>query len=683
MRNLKTYGESFVNFAQTFVPFAVKKRININSVLIVFFTITPLIVSGQSEKISENIIEIAEELAADEEDPEAVSFFIERLHELAENPVKINSARENEISRLFFLSDFQVKALADYTHTSGQIVSVYELANIPGFDKETAEMIFPFITFELKNINYSDSARWRNSAISNFSLKSANNDLSSLGSNWRILTKYKFTAGGFSGGFTTEKDPGEKYFTGNPPLPDFLSAHIAYNGNGLIRRIIIGDYSARFGQGTNINTDIGRGISLSTPGYMSASNEIKPYTSTEENKFFRGVAAELSIKNLDLSLFFSKNHSDATSISSYDSSGDYIENFYLSGVHNTPSLLHKKDAVSELVYGLSVSYNFNNLKVGLVWSETNLSLPLKLTGIDPEKIINFTGDRNNLFTAYYNSFIKKILLYGELSVDENKKYAIIQGMSFRPSDRLTISFLFRNYNSGFTTFYGQGPGTGSKTTNEEGVLGSFSYEAAKHLFISGGCDIQYFKWLRYRCSAPSMGVRKEIKIRYLASERLTVDASYYYRLSMVDNVDLQWIRKQDQVIARSLKASVRYSIRDNLTIGSRIDYKFVNQQGSRGVSLFQDVNWSFRHIPVTLWARYCIFNTDDWSSRIYTYENDLLFSYSVPALYGEGSRSYLMAKWKIGDFAELRIKYGITSSFTRGIMLENTEEIKMQFRVRF
>ena len=212
MNDHSSFGKSFACFAQTFVPFAVKKRININSVLIVFFTITPLIVSGQSEKISENIIEIAEELAADEEDPEAVSFFIERLHELAENPVKINSARENEISRLFFLSDFQVKALADYTHTSGQIVSVYELANIPGFDKETAEMIFPFITFEFKNINYSDSARWRNSAISNFSLKSANNDLSSLGSNWRILTKYKFTAGGFSGGFTTEKDPGEKYF---------------------------------------------------------------------------------------------------------------------------------------------------------------------------------------------------------------------------------------------------------------------------------------------------------------------------------------------------------------------------------------------------------------------------------------------------------------------------------------
>jgi len=30
-------------------------------------------------------------------------------------------------------------------------------------------------------------------------------------------------------------------------------------------------------------------------------------------------------------------------------------------------------------------------------------------------------------------------------------------------------------------------------------------------------------------------------------------------------------------------------------------------------------------------ARYCIYNTDDWDSRIYLYENDLLYSFSIPA----------------------------------------------------
>ena len=187
-----------------------------------------------------------------------------------------------------------MKALADYAHSSGRILSVFELATIPGFDKETVEIMIPFITLEFKTVINPDSVRWKNSLISNFSIKPGNNDTSSLGSMWRILTKYKFSAGRFSGGFTIEKDPGEKFLCGNPPLPDFLSSHIVFSGSGIIRKIIAGDFSARFGQGTNINTGIRRGMSLTEPGYMSASNEIKPYTSTDENNFFRGVAAEFS-----------------------------------------------------------------------------------------------------------------------------------------------------------------------------------------------------------------------------------------------------------------------------------------------------------------------------------------------------------------------------------------------------
>ncbi len=683
MRNQNAYREFFVTFVQTFAPFVVNNGITAISVFLILFATTPILIYGQSEKLSESIISIAEELATDEVDPEAVSTFIERLHELAENPVKLNSSMEDEISRLFFLSDFQVKALADYAHSSGRIVSVFELATIPGFDKETVEMMIPFITLEYKLIINSDSVRWKNTLISNYSIKPGKHDTSSLGSMCRFLTKYKFSAGGFSGGFTMEKDPGEKLFSGNPPFPDFFSAHIAYNGTGLIRKIIIGDISARFGQGTNINTGIRRGISLTSQGYMSASNEIKPYTSTDENNFFRGVAAEFSVKKLELSVFYSKKYSDATIALSPGSSDDYIENFYLAGIHSTPSLLHKKDAISELTYGLNLSYNFNNLKAGLVWSENRFSLPVTLTTGEPENIFDFAGNRNNLYTIYYNSIIKRILLYGELSTNDYKKYAVIQGMSFRPSDRLTINFLFRNYNSGYTAFHGKGPGTGTATVNENGILGNFTFEAAKHLFISGGCDIQKSPWLKYRISAPSYGVRKEIKLRFVPTEKITIDASYNYRLSMVDIAEIQGIPDQDKIIARSLKVYVRYSFYENLTLGTRIDYKFVDPEGSRGRIMFQELNYSFRQIPVTLWVRYCLFNTDDWNSRIYTYENDLLYSFSIPALAGEGSRSYIMAKWKISDFAELRIKYGMTSLVINGMSGENTDEIKMQFKVWF
>lgn len=652
-------------------------------VIISFSIFFPLLSFSQETNLPDVIINIAEELAADDSDPEAVATYIERLYELVENPVKINSSGEDEISRLFFLSDFQIRALTDYAHSSGSIISVYELVNIPGFDKGTAEMIIPFITLDHKVKMNSDSVRWRNTSLTNLIFKSGNDDTISLGSPLKMLTKYRFTAGGFSGGLTAEKDPGEKFLTANPPQPDFLSANLTYNGGGLIRRLIVGDYSARFGQGTNINTGIHTGLSLSAQGYMSASDEIKPYTSTDENNFFRGVAAEFSVKNLELSVFYSKNYQDATLSSSSGSSKDIIENFYLAGVHNTTSLLLKKDAISELVYGVNLSCNFNNVRIGLVWSEDRFSLPVNPAGNDPENIFDFTGNRNSLYTIYYNSLIKRILLYGEISANESNKYALVQGMSFRPSDRLTINFLFRNYNAGYFSFHGRGPGSGSLAGNEKGILGNFTFEAAKHLFISAGYDIRQFPWIKYRSSAPSRGMKQEIRVRFLPAKKLSIEGLFNYRVSMVDYPVTNRIPEQKQIITRSIKCSVRYSLYDNLALGTRMDYKIVDPSGSKGMLLLQDINYRFRSIPVSIWARYCIFNTDSWESRIYTYENDLLYSFSIPALSGEGSRSYIMVKWEISDIAEIRVKYGLTSFVERGKSQEERDELKVQFRIWF
>jgi hypothetical protein len=152
---------------------------------------------------------------------------------------------------------------------------------------------------------------------------------------------------------------------------------------------------------------------------------------------------------------------------------------------------------------------------------------------------------------------------------------------------------------------------------------------------------------------------------------------------MTDESEGRGVPDQNRVITRSIKTSARYSMNGNLTLGTQIDYKKVNPSGNNGFLLFQEIEYSLRHLPVTLWVRYCLFYTDDWSSRFYTYENDLLYSYSIPALSGKGSRTYFMAKWKIGKFAEMRIKYGITSLITTEKPVLNTDEIKMQFRILF
>jgi hypothetical protein len=384
---------------------------------------------------------------------------------------------------------------------------------------------------------------------------------------------------------------------------------------------------------------------------------------------------------MEVSLIYSNKSIDATLGSGSGNSEDYIESLYKSGTHNTTSLLLKKDAASESVLGINLSYNLRDLRIGMSFSENKFSLPVEPDYSEPEKVFSFSGRRSNVCSFYYNGMIKKILLYGELSANKINQYALVQGLSFRPADRLTINFLFWKYSPGYTGFHGKGPGGSSGSYSEQSILGNFTFEAAKHLFLNGGFYIQHYPWLKYRCSSPSTGMKREIGIKYIPVKNLEVSGLYSYRYTMVNISSTSGIPSLKQLITRSSKIVVKYSVQDNLTLGTRIDFRRVDPSGSKGILLFEDLNYRLRQIPLSFWLRYCIFSTDDYESRIYTWENDMLYSFSIPAMYGKGSRFYLMAGWKFADRAELRFKYGLSSDSESPGSMSDVSEFRMQLKI--
>ena len=685
MHNTNYSGGCFASFAKTFASFAVKE--NSASQLKAYFfmlafMLTVLNSSGQDEKVTQIISSIAEELADDETDPEAVALYIEKLYDLNEKPVQLNSADENELSRLFFLTDFQIKSLADYVHSSGNIYSVYEIANIPGFDQELVETIIPFISVEKEKTTTKDPVPIKQNLLSNYSIKFPHSDTSFLGPPFKLLTRYRLIAGRFSAALTAEKDYGEKLLSGKPMLPDFLTASVAWSGNGLIRKIIIGDFGARFGIGTAINTSLRTGLSLTSSGYLSGGEEIRSYTSTDENNYFRGAVARFQLKRIGLTAFYSLNRIDGTLIAADGTLENYVGSFYTSGLHDTKGSFKKKDTVAETSYGINLTYNLNNSKLGISWAGIRFSLPVNLTGPDPEDLYSFAGIRNTIFSAYYKASLGKMVFYGEISANPDKRLAFVQGLSFRPADRLNINLLYRNYDPGFTSFHGSGPFSSSAGDNVKGIFANFTFEAARHVFISAGCDLRYYPWVKYRCSAPSMAKSMDVKIKYLPSEKISAEAVYSYRFTMLDAGETYGTEKQENIVSNAFKGVLNYSISGNLTIALRIDHKVTDPAGSKGWLLLNDLKYSFRKVPVSVWLRYCIFKTDDWSSKLYTYENDLLYSFSIPALSGEGSRSYMMVSFKARKFIEFRIKYGITGLINSGESNEK-KELRMQVKLLF
>jgi hypothetical protein len=305
-----------------------------------------------------------------------------------------------------------------------------------------------------------------------------------------------------------------------------------------------------------------------------------------------------------------------------------------------------------------------------------------LTSPDPEDTYRFEGNRNSTLSAYYKAVLGKIVIYGEVSANPDKRLAYIQGLSFRPADRLNINLLYRNYDPGFTSFHGTGPFSSSAGDNVRGIFGNFTFEAARHLFISAGCDLRYYPWVKYRCSAPSMAKSREVRIKYLLSEKIAFEAVYNYRFTMLNSQETYGTEKQENVVNNTFKGTINYLLSENLTVGMRLDYKIAGPAGGRGWLLLEDLKYRFGEIPVSIWFRYCIFKTDDWDSRLYAYENDLLYSFSIPALSGEGSRSYLMVSFKARKFIDLRIKYAVTDLISIHESKSN-EELRIQAKLWF
>ena len=66
-----------------------------------------------------------------------------------------------------------------------------------------------------------------------------------------------------------------------------------------------------------------------------------------------------------------------------------------------------------------------------------------------------------------------------------------------------------------------------------------------------------------------------------------------------------------------------------------------------GVSIAQDVSYAFANVPLSLRGRVQYFDARNWNNRIYMYEHDVLYAFSIPAVYGLGGRAYICLKWQI------------------------------------
>ena len=107
--------------------------------------------------------------------------------------------------------------------------------------------------------------------------------------------------------------------------------------------------------------------------------------------------------------------------------------------------------------------------------------------------------------------------------------------------------------------------------------------------------------------------------------------------------------------------------------------------------IYHDVKYKPLFSKFSFTSRYIIFNTNEYDNRIYAYENDVLYGYSIPAYYGKGNKIYLVIKYNIIRNLDFWLRIAHTTYSDREVLKSGWDEInsnkmtelKLQLRYKF
>jgi hypothetical protein len=576
---------------------------------------------------------------------------VDKIYDLKDNPVDINSNDVYLLEILPFIKPNDIKRILEYRKRYGNYISIENLILVEGFTNKKLKKLKYFICVSnsIKNeiSNESLLKNTHHQLLIRTSTNSKSKNDRYEGNNWRYLVKYKFYNNArYSLGLVMEKDPGEAFFAKHQKRGfDYYSGFLKLSLNKFIEKIYIGDYNVSWGQGLVLGNSFGSFKSKQTIDIGIGYNKEHGNTSSNENRFFRGIYTKLNLfKNISLRALYSKRPIDAK----VDIKNKGIKSLPNTGYHRTDNEISYKDVSTENNYGTNIQYNGMYLQIGCNYLYSNYDIKILPSSYYWKKA-EFVGKTNMNFSIDYRLNIANFFIYGEYAMSKNKCYAHFMGINYYSSNNLSLSLSGRKYDNNYHSKYANGFGEIKRTANEEGVYLGIEYDIFEGLKINSYFDIFRFKYPNYRMRNGGNGNEELLNIAYPYSKKVNFDFKFKREVKPLDKAGIKntQIYKMEKY---SYQFSGDFNIYENLKLCPRFEYltfKHVNIY-NKGMLMYLDIKSNFFNSRFKSYLRFCYYKTDNYSSRIYEYEHDVLYAFSFKPFYGEGNRMYLNMSYKLG-----------------------------------
>ncbi|MCF8244059.1 MAG: helix-hairpin-helix domain-containing protein [Saprospiraceae bacterium] len=638
----------------------------------------------------------------------------DRLAYLRRRPLDLNKATITDLTEFPFLTDLQQNALPAYRTKYGNLISIYELQAVPGFDVGTIKQLLPFVLVNepgiigqnrpsIGNNHQQVILRWSKQLENKKGYRVPDFDTTSsryLGSADHLYFRYKFTRGDrISAGITAEKDPGEEFFKGsNRKGFDFCSAHLFIkNPVKRVKSLALGDYSIRMGQGLLVYQGFAPRKSARTTLVSRSGRPLRAFSSVSEYDFFRGAAAVLDLgKKWELLTFASLRRRDAnldTEDETDDPDAYFATSLQTSGLHRTQNELDDRAVIRQRSAGAALKFRQKRLAMGLNGLYEHLNKPLQRS---PSVYNQYYFNGNSLLNLSldYSWSLRNVYFFGETARSGNGALASINGLVAALDRRVDLALVLRNFDRDYQSLNAKPFAESSGGLNEKGAYLGLQIQPNKHWQINAYFDQWQHDWPRFSIDAPSQGSEWLGRVTYTQKRKLEVYAQL--RSEKKEENLAANESKIDQLTTRhNLNARLHLSLKLQPAVEwrSRLDLGSSETAGDkiRGVSMFQEIILKPLSSPFTASTRFAIFSTGGYDVRFYSYERDVLNAFSIPAYYDRGTRFYLNLGYRINRQFRLEARYATTyylgleeiSSGLETTPGQRRSEVRLQFRGEF
>ena len=574
------------------------------------------------------------------------------------HPLNINAATEEDLIQLHLLNAAQVRNFFAYSKLLGPLLSLHELQAVPGWDLETIRLVLPYILVGRDESLYSAMRdRWKGGDATllirtgRIIEKSSGYDKPLnpgaeyyTGSPMKLFLRYTYNYKQLMAfGFGAEKDAGEPFFRGSRRDGfDFYSFHFFMQRLGIIRALAIGDITVNMGQGLIQWQTISFTKSSQVSAIKREAPCIRPYHSAGEFNFHRGLGISLQKGKWEGSFFISSRKISTNLKTDTAGREEIFSSFENSGYHRTPAEIADRNNNLQVAYGGNIRFSGNQFMVGFNCIYFNFKRSFQKRD-EPYNVFSLKGNKLADYSIDYSFSRGNLYLFGEFAIDNRRSLACVHGALISMNEKINLVFLYRNISPSFQSLYSDAFTESSLPNNEKGLYAGLTWRPVAGLQLNLYYDLYLFPWLKYKVDAPSAGRELMIHSTYQPAKIWHFSTLYKYEIktgnTQLANVGTHGL---ETVVKQRWRIDTEYLISRTFSFSSRMEFVWMNvprpvpAQGFLGMAGF-----SFRKSGISGNMAVTVFETSDYDTRIYAYEQDLLYNFSLPAYFGKGIHYYI------------------------------------------